>query len=92
MAELPVSIDSLMTSRPSSWLNDERRLREVGGVVEEPPRLDRPILEGEEPERDRGGVCTDIMAVWTYVGVIELMREETHCYKSCNLMYHVINK
>lgn len=52
-----------MTSRPRSWLYDERRLREVGGVVEAPPRLDRPTLEGEEPERERGGVSTDIIAV-----------------------------
>lgn len=52
-----------MTSRPRSWLYDERRLREVGGVAEAPPRLDRPTLEGEEPERERGGVSSDIIAV-----------------------------
>lgn len=56
----------------------------MGGVAEVPLRLDRPTLEGEEPERDRGGVCTDIMAVWKYTGVTELMGEETHCQKSCN--------
>lgn len=62
MAELPVSMASLRTSRPRSWLYDERRLREVGGVAVAPPRLERPTLEGEEPERDRGGVSTDIIA------------------------------
>lgn len=60
-----------MTSRPSSWLYDERRLREVGGVAEVPLRLARPTLEGEEPERERGGVCTDIMADWNYTARIE---------------------
>lgn len=64
VAELPVSMASLMTSRPRSWLYDERRLREVGGVAVAPLRLDRPTLEGEEPERDRGGVSTDIIAEW----------------------------
>lgn len=59
---------SLMTSRPRSWLYDERRLREVGGLAVALPRLDRPTLEGEEPERDRGGVSTDIIAVCVYVG------------------------
>lgn len=53
-------------------------------MAEVPLRLDRPTLEGEEPEQDRGGVCTDIMAVWKYTGVTELMGEETHCQKSCN--------
>lgn len=41
----------------------------------EPLRLDRPTLDGEEPERDRGGVCTDIMAAWKDTGVIELERK-----------------
>lgn len=50
-----------MTSRPSSWLYDDRRLREEGGLAEEPLRLANPTFEGEEPERERGGVCTDIM-------------------------------
>lgn len=45
----------------------------------EPLRLDRPTLDGEEPERDRGGVCTDIMAAWKDTGVIELERKETRC-------------
>lgn len=67
VAELPVSMASLMTSRPRSWLYDERRLRDVGGVAVAPPRLDRPTLEGEEPERDRGGVSIDIIAVCVYV-------------------------
>lgn len=78
-----------MTSRPSSWLYDERRLREVGGVAEAPLRLARPTLEGEEPERERGGVCTDVMADWKYTAVIELMREETHCQKSCNSVHNI---
>lgn len=60
-----------MTSRPSNWLYDERRLREVGGAEEGPLRLAIPTLEGEEPERDRGGVCTDIMADRKYTAVIE---------------------
>lgn len=30
--------------------------------MEGPLRLVRPTFEGEEPERERGGVCTDIMA------------------------------
>ena len=72
-----------MTSRPSNWLYDERRLREVGGADEGPLRLAIPTLEGEEPERDRGGVCTDIMADRKYTAVIELRRDETHCQESC---------
>lgn len=78
-------MDSLTTSRPSSWLYDERRLREVGGLAEGTLRLDRPTLEGEDPERDRGGVCTDIMAVWKDTRVTELMKEEKNCQKLYNI-------
>jgi len=77
VAELPLSMDSLITSRPSNWLCDERRLSEAGGVAEGPLRLARPTLEGEEPERERGGVCTDVMSHRKYSTAIELMREET---------------
>lgn len=59
----------------------------MGGLAEGALRLDRPTFEGEEPERDRGGVCTDIMARWQYSGVIELMREEAHCQTSCATQY-----
>lgn len=52
--------------------------------MEGPLRFARPTLEGEEPERERGGVCTDIMADWKYTAGIELKREETHCQNSFN--------
>lgn len=51
-------------------------MREVGGVEEEPLRLAEPTLEGEEPERERGGVCTDIMAEWEYTAVREMWRKQ----------------
>lgn len=60
-----------MTSRPSNWLYEERRLREVGGVAEDPLRFARPTVEGEEPERERGGVFMDIMADWKITAEME---------------------
>lgn len=72
-----------MTSRPSNWLYEDRRLSEVGGVAEVPLRLASPTFDGEEPERERGGVCTDIMAEGKYTVGIELMREETRRQKTC---------
>lgn len=66
-----------MTSRPSSWLYEERRLSEVGGKVDGPLRLARPTLEGEEPERERGGVCTDIMADWINATKKDLLGKAT---------------
>lgn len=53
-----------MTSRLSNWLYEERRLRDVGGVTEGLLRFARPPVEGVEPERERGGVWTDIMSDW----------------------------
>lgn len=88
-------MDSLITSRPSSWLYEDRRLREVGGLAGGPLRLAKPTFEGEEPERERGGVCTDIMVEWKYTAAIELMEEDTHCQKSyiCKQpdMMHIID-
>lgn len=55
-------------------------------MAEEPPRLVRPTLDGEEPERERGGVCTDIMADRKYTAVIKLVREEMQSQKSYNCM------
>lgn len=49
----------------------------MGGLAEGPPRLARPTFEGEEPERDRGGVCTDIMADRKCSVVIKLGRRDT---------------
>lgn len=56
----------------------------------EPLRLDRPTLEGEEPERDRGGVCTDIMAVWKDTGVIELVRKEIRCQLQMRAILNIV--
>lgn len=77
-----------MTSRPSSWLYDERRLREVGGVEDDPLRLAKPTLEGEEPERESGGVCTDIMAEWESTAAMELMGQK-HSLKNTSLCYTI---
>ena len=46
-----------------------------GAEVEPPPRWLKPTLEGEEPERDRGGVCTDVMAGGRTAGGVMLRGE-----------------
>lgn len=56
----------------------------------EPLRLDRPTLDGEEPERDRGGVCTDIMAAWKDTGVIELERKEIRCQLQTRAILNIV--
>lgn len=48
----------------------------MGGVAEEPLRFARPPVEGVEPERERGGVCTDIVSDWRDTSRMELMEEE----------------
>lgn len=48
-------------------------------MAEAPLRFARPTVEGEEPERERGGVFTDIMADWRTTAEIELMIEEMAC-------------
>lgn len=67
----------------------------MGGLAEGLLRLAKPTFEGEEPERERGGVCTDIMVEWKYTTAIELMEEETHGQKSHNSeqsdMLHIID-
>lgn len=40
-------------------------------MAEAPLRFARPTVEGEEPERERGGVFTDIMADWKITAEIE---------------------
>lgn len=47
--------------------------------MEVPLRLAKPTFEGEEPERERGGVCIDIMVDRKHTEAIELMGEETSC-------------
>ena len=54
----------------------------MGGAEAGPLRLARPTFEGDEPERESGGVCTDIMAEWDHAAVNEMRGEETQHQKS----------
>lgn len=56
--------------------------------MEGPLRLARPTLEGEEPERERGGVCTDIMADWKYTTVRERFGQPPGFYASAPATTH----
>lgn len=48
-------------------------------MAEGPLRFTKPTFEGEEPERERGGVCTDVMADRKNVAEIKLMGAKTQC-------------